>query len=140
VRAEVWRTCGGPTRAGEAVTWIPAKTARCVSGLLGGIERVNERSDVFGLGALLRVMLTGKPPYAGKMIEAVKVQAVQGKLDDCFARPDASGAAPRSRAGGQAGDARTSRRRGDLLEAPKPTRTKAVRHQGRSPISPSSFW
>jgi hypothetical protein len=85
-------------------------------------------------------MLTGKPPYAGKTIEAVKVQAVRGKLDDCFARLDTIGAAPRSRAGGQAGGARTSRRRVDLLESPKPTRIKAVRHQGRSPTSPCSFW
>jgi serine/threonine protein kinase/WD40 repeat protein len=59
---------------------------------VGEIERVNERSDVFGLGALLAVILTGKPPYTGETPESVRVQAVRGKLDDCFARLDASGA------------------------------------------------
>jgi tetratricopeptide (TPR) repeat protein/tRNA A-37 threonylcarbamoyl transferase component Bud32 len=59
---------------------------------IGQIERVNERSDVFGLGALLAVILTGQPPYVGETFEAVRVQAVRGKLEDCFARLDASGA------------------------------------------------
>src|SRR5262245_26344735 len=61
---------------------------------VGEIERVNERSDVFGLGALLAVILTGKPPYVGETFEAVRVQAVRGKLEDCFARLDGSGAEP----------------------------------------------
>jgi WD40 repeat protein/tetratricopeptide (TPR) repeat protein len=61
---------------------------------VGEIERVNERSDVFGLGALLAVILTGKPPYVGDTFESVRVQAVRGKLEDCFARLDASGAEP----------------------------------------------
>jgi tetratricopeptide (TPR) repeat protein len=61
---------------------------------VGQIERVNERSDVFGLGALLAVILTGKPPYVGETFESVRVQAVRGKLEDCFARLDASGAEP----------------------------------------------
>ena len=61
---------------------------------VGEIERVNERSDVFGLGALLAVILTGKPPYVGETFESVRVQAVRGKLEDCFARLDASGAEP----------------------------------------------
>jgi hypothetical protein len=85
-------------------------------------------------------MLTGKPPYVGKTNEAVKVQAVRGKLDDCFARLDTSGAAPRSSAGGQADGAPTSRRRVGLLESPKATRIKAVRREGRSPTSHYSFW
>jgi tetratricopeptide (TPR) repeat protein len=49
---------------------------------------------VFGLGALLAVILTGKPPYAGESFEAVRVQAARGKLEDCLARLDASGAEP----------------------------------------------
>jgi hypothetical protein len=61
---------------------------------LGEIERVNERSDVFGLGALLTVILTGKPPYVGETSEAVRVQAARGKLENCFARLDGSGAEP----------------------------------------------
>ena len=61
---------------------------------LGEIAKVDERSDVFGLGALLAVILTGKPPYVGASFESVRVQAVRGKLDDCFARLEASGAEP----------------------------------------------
>jgi tetratricopeptide (TPR) repeat protein len=49
---------------------------------------------VFGLGALLAVILTGKPPYVGETFHSVRVQAVRGKLEDCFARLDASGAEP----------------------------------------------
>jgi WD40 repeat protein len=60
----------------------------------GETDKVNERSDVFGLGALLAVILTGKPPYVGATAESVRVQAVRGKLDDCFARLDGSGAEP----------------------------------------------
>src|SRR5262249_21197151 len=61
---------------------------------VGQVERGNERSDVFGLGALLAVIRTGKPPYGGATAESVRVQAVRGKLEDCFARLDDSGAEP----------------------------------------------
>jgi len=61
---------------------------------VGEIEKLNERSDVFGLGALLVVILTGKPPYVGENYESVRVQAVRGKLEDCFARLDGCGAEP----------------------------------------------
>ena len=49
---------------------------------------------MFGLGAILAVILTGKPPYVGESFESVRVQAVRGKLEDCFARLDACGAEP----------------------------------------------
>src|SRR4029077_6228094 len=57
-------------------------------------DRVNERSDVFGLGALLVVLLTGQPPYVGATVEAVRVQALRGNLEEGFAPLDASGAEP----------------------------------------------
>jgi serine/threonine protein kinase len=82
---------GSYTEAGSLVgtpAFIPPEQA------VGEIERVNERSDVFGLGALLSVILTGKPPYLGETVESVRVQAVCGKLEGCFARLDASGAEP----------------------------------------------
>jgi hypothetical protein len=82
---------GSHTQASSLVgtlAFIPPEQA------VGVIERVNDRSDVFGLVALLAVILTGKPPYVGETAESVRVQAVRGKLEDCFARLDASGAEP----------------------------------------------
>jgi hypothetical protein len=82
---------GSYTQAGSLVgtpAFIPPEQA------LGEIEKVNERSDVFGLGALLAVILTGKPPYLGDSFESVRVQAARGKLQDCYARLDASDAEP----------------------------------------------
>ncbi|HEV3263039.1 MAG TPA: serine/threonine-protein kinase, partial [Gemmataceae bacterium] len=60
----------------------------------GELDKVDARADVFGLGAILAVLLTGKPPYVGETFESVRVQALRGKLDDCFARLDACGAEP----------------------------------------------
>ena len=101
---------GSHTQAGSLVgtpAFIPPEQA------VGEIEQVNERSDVFGLGAVLAVILTGKPPYVGETFESVRVQAVRGKLEDCFARLDGVGrgagaggavqAVPGVRAGGSAG-------------------------------------
>jgi tetratricopeptide (TPR) repeat protein/tRNA A-37 threonylcarbamoyl transferase component Bud32 len=85
------RGSGSHTEAGSLIG-----TAAFISPeqAIGQVDRVNERSDVFGLGALLAVILTGKPPYVGETFQKVRVQAVRGKLDDCFARLDSSGAEP----------------------------------------------
>lgn len=53
---------------------------------LGEIDRLDERSDVFGLGAILCEILTGKPPYVGSDSTQVFRQASRGKLEGCFAR------------------------------------------------------
>jgi serine/threonine protein kinase len=82
---------GSQTQAGSVVG-TPAYIAP--EQAVGEVDRVTARSDVFGLGALLAVILTGKPPYVGETAEAVRVQAVRGKLEDCFARLDGSGAEP----------------------------------------------
>jgi serine/threonine-protein kinase len=58
----------------------------------GEVEKIGPASDVFGLGAILCVILTGQPPYRGATVEAVRLQAIRGQLDDAFARLDASGA------------------------------------------------
>jgi tetratricopeptide (TPR) repeat protein len=60
----------------------------------GETDQVGPRSDVFGLGAILCVILTGHPPYRGPGTEAVRLQAVRGQRVDAFARLDACGAEP----------------------------------------------
>src|SRR5262249_27901612 len=59
---------GSHTQAGSLIgtpAFIPPEQA------IGEIDKVDERSDVFGLGALLAVILTGKPPYVGETFESV---------------------------------------------------------------------
>jgi serine/threonine-protein kinase len=60
----------------------------------GEVEKIDERADVFGLGAILCVILTGQPPYVGPEGESVRLMAVRGQLAECLARLDASGAEP----------------------------------------------
>jgi tetratricopeptide (TPR) repeat protein len=60
----------------------------------GEIGKVDQRSDVFGLGAILTVILTGKPPYASAETEMVRVMAIRGDLAECLARLDGCGAEP----------------------------------------------
>jgi tetratricopeptide (TPR) repeat protein len=58
----------------------------------GELDRLDERTDVFGLGAILCVILTGEPPYTQKSGEDVRLMAVRGKLADAHARLDQCGA------------------------------------------------
>jgi tetratricopeptide (TPR) repeat protein len=53
------------------------------------VGQVDERADVFGMGAILCVILTGKPPYQGPNFRR---QAQQAELADAFARLDDCGA------------------------------------------------
>ena len=61
---------------------------------LGEIDQLDQRADVFGLGAILCEILTGKPPYVGEDGTAVFRMATRGKLRDAFARLDQCGADP----------------------------------------------
>ncbi len=61
---------------------------------LGEIDNMDERADVFGLGAILCEILTGKPPYVAEDGTRVYRMASRGKLEDCFGRLDDSGADP----------------------------------------------
>jgi WD40 repeat protein len=82
---------GSHTQAGSLVgtpAFIPPEQAA------GELAKVDERADVFGLGALLAVILTGKPPYVGESFESVRVLALRGKVDDCLTRLEQCGAEP----------------------------------------------
>jgi tetratricopeptide (TPR) repeat protein len=59
---------------------------------LGAIDQLDERCDVFGLGAILCVILTGEAPYRGRTVSDVVIQASQGQLGDCHQRLDNCGA------------------------------------------------
>src|SRR5262249_20983973 len=78
-----------PTQPGAVLgTWayMPPEQAR------GEVDLVDERSDVFGLGAILCVILTGQPPYRGESRQEVQQQAVSADLADAFALLSGCGA------------------------------------------------
>ena len=58
---------------------------------LGEIDMLDQRADVFGLGAILAEILTGKPPYVADDGTQIYRMASRGKLDDCFDRLDKCG-------------------------------------------------
>ena len=58
---------------------------------LGEVDRLDERSDVFSLGAVLCEVLTGRPPYLGSL-DSVLRQARRGDLAAAFAALDGCGA------------------------------------------------
>lgn len=62
--------------------YMPPEQAR------GDVEAMDERSDVFALGAILCEILTGRPPYVGEPSEIIRMAAM-AELDDANARLDA---------------------------------------------------
>ena len=58
----------------------------------GEIEKLDERADVFSLGAILCELLTGFPPYTEDQDENVVVQAARAMLDPARARIEGCGA------------------------------------------------
>jgi serine/threonine-protein kinase len=67
--------------------YMPPEQAR------GETARLDERCDVFGLGAILCGILTGSPAYTGAPSEVAR-KAEAGDLADAYARLDGCGADP----------------------------------------------
>ncbi|MGO9917434.1 MAG: protein kinase domain-containing protein [Isosphaeraceae bacterium] len=56
----------------------------------GEIGLVDERADVFGLGAILCVILTGRPVFGGQNVHEILSKASRGDVAGAFNRLDAS--------------------------------------------------
>jgi tRNA A-37 threonylcarbamoyl transferase component Bud32 len=69
-----------PGQAMGTLSFMPPEQAR------GEASRVGKASDVFGLGGILCVILTGQPPYARAL------QVLGGDVAEAFARLDICGA------------------------------------------------
>jgi WD40 repeat protein len=76
------------TQAGSVLgtyAYMPPEQAR------GEVEQLDRRSDVFGLGAILCEVLTGRPPYEGPS-EEVKIRAQLGEVGPARERLHGCGA------------------------------------------------
>jgi serine/threonine protein kinase len=74
------------TRAGQVLgtpAYMPPEQAQ------GRTDRIDERADVFALGGILCVILTGQPPYVGRTGVSVWRKAREASLADATARLDA---------------------------------------------------
>ncbi len=80
---------GTDTEAGSLLgtpAYMPPEQAN------GEVALLDRRADVFGLGAILCEILTGKPPYVGRSHEEVRRKAANGDLADALIRLDGCGA------------------------------------------------
>jgi formylglycine-generating enzyme required for sulfatase activity len=83
---------GAPTDVAETAAGALVGTPAYMAPEQARGEQVDARADVFALGGILAVVLTGKPPFLGESAHDTVLMAAQAELDECFAALDASGA------------------------------------------------
>jgi serine/threonine protein kinase len=79
------------TQEGQVVgtfPYVPPEQAR------GEVDHMDERCDVFGLGAILCEILTGRPPYTGESSGEIVTKARAGDLTQAMSRLDQCRADP----------------------------------------------
>jgi WD40 repeat protein/serine/threonine protein kinase len=59
---------------------------------MGRIDQIDQRTDVFGLGAILCEVLTGRPPYVAPNSEELRRKVARAELSEAFDRLDRCGA------------------------------------------------
>lgn len=62
------------------LAYLPPEQAR------GALDQIDERADVFSLGAMLCEILTGHPPYTGPSINHVYLKAAEARVDEAWTR------------------------------------------------------
>jgi tetratricopeptide (TPR) repeat protein len=86
------RSAGGPNGARTGRAGTPAYAAP--EQARGEMDLIGPAADVFGLGAILCVVLTGEAPFAAKDAREALRLAMAGNLAGAFARLDGCGADP----------------------------------------------
>jgi serine/threonine-protein kinase len=84
----------GAERQTQAGTTLGTPAYMAPEQARGEIDCLDERTDVFGLGAILCEVLTGQPPYTGSDSLSVLYQAAHGELAEAFAQLNRCGADP----------------------------------------------